>query len=641
MMPELRETLGPVSRYVDALVHPSAADARAFHRHRTFIRDHLACGMLALALLPLMLAFGGAVTLFFTLILAWLTAHLPLAMYVSRTGAHDRAQVMSATLFAGLFTALAGLTGGLASPLLPFVILAPVEAAVAGSRKAIAATVLLVGGLVALLAGLGSQGLVGPLATAPIAGWVPVEAVGGGLALLYAAMLAARFQADARHQAKLLRREEEKYGLVAASVADAISVHDSAGKVLFATPPARSIIGAARAEILGDGLFQRIHVADRPAYLKTLSDTLSDGQTRVLELRVRRGEARPGETGMAEYGWLELVCRNQSAAEGLEGGRIVCVLRDISRRKQAEEELSAARAEAESANLAKSRFLATVSHELRTPLNAIIGFSDLMRKLPETAADPERVREYAGLIHQSGDHLLQVVNDMLDMTRIETGQAQAIAEPFDIRSCLDGCRRMMEPQAQKAGVRLSCDVPLAIGSFTADARACRQIALNLISNALKFTPSGGRAVIFARLEGEGLAFGLRDTGAGIAPEDTQRVQLPFVQGSSGTARAHEGSGLGLAVVKGLAELQGGRMTLESRLGEGTTVTVYLPRRAATAHQAAAVPSIADIDAAVSHLPFGETSKDLSDTRKADRKAGTEAGKDTGPCDHHTALQKIA
>ncbi|GGE94975.1 PAS domain-containing sensor histidine kinase [Stappia taiwanensis] len=634
----MREALGPVSRYVDALVHPSAADARAFHRHRTFIRDHLACGMLALALLPLMLALGGAVTLFFTLILAWLITHLPLAMYVSRTGAHDRAQVMSATLFAGLFTALAGLTGGLASPLLPFVILAPVEAAFAGSRKAIAATTGLVGGLVALLAGLGGQGLVGPLSAAPIAGWLPVETVGGGLALLYAAMLAVRFQADARHQATLLRREEEKYGLVAASVADAISVHDSAGKVLFATPPARGIIGAARADILGDGLFQRIHVADRPAYLKALSDTLSDGETRVLELRVRRGEARPGETGMAEYGWLELVCRRKKAAEeGPEGGRIVCVLRDISRRKQAEEELTAARAEAESANQAKSRFLATVSHELRTPLNAIIGFSDLMRKLPETAADPERVREYAGLIHQSGDHLLQVVNDMLDMTRIETGQAQTIAEPFDIRSCLDGCRRMMEPQAQKAGVRLSCDVPLAIGSFTADARACRQIALNLISNALKFTPSGGRAVIFARLEGEGLAFGLRDTGSGIAPEDTQRVQLPFVQASSGTARTHEGSGLGLAVVKGLAELQGGRMTLESRLGEGTTVTVYLPRRAATGEQAAAVPSRADTDAAVSHVPRGERSEDLP----GDRKTGKDVARETGTNANHTALQKIA
>lgn len=149
-------------------------------------------------------------------------------------------------------------------------------------------------------------------------------------------------------------------------------------------------------------------------------------------------------------------------------------------------------------------------------------------------------------------------------------------ESFDLRTCLESCRRMMEPEAARLGVTLAADLPLGIGEITADPRACRQIALNLMSNALKFTPSGGRAVLFARKEGSGIVFGVHDTGIGIAEGDRDRILLPFVRLPVDPPR--EGAGIGLSVVKGMAELHGGRVEIESKPGEGACVSVRLPRR---------------------------------------------------------------
>jgi cell cycle sensor histidine kinase DivJ len=151
---------------------------------------------------------------------------------------------------------------------------------------------------------------------------------------------------------------------------------------------------------------------------------------------------------------------------------------------------------------------------------------------------------------------------------------------------------MMAAEAEQAGLRLSSDIPLDLGEFTADPRACRQIALNLLANSVKFTPAGGRIVLFARKEASGLVFGVRDTGVGISAADLDRVTKPFVQASDGTARSHDGAGLGLSVVKGLADLHGGRMSLESRVGAGTCVTVYLPAAQVLA-PAKPCPTVAD------------------------------------------------
>ncbi len=581
MMPVLQDRLRRAAGHVDALVHPGAAcDELARARHGAFIRGHLACGALALALLPMLLAFNGVTTLALALVLAWLTAHLPLAMYVSRSGNLARGHLASAVLFAVFFAALAGMTGGVASPVLPFLVLAPLEAALAGSRRAVLGLLALT---LALVAGLWMWPGLPSSQPAPVGGVLPAGVLAMALALLHAALLAVRLTSDTRLQAARLGEARRRADLVGALVGEAVASHSDGGRIESVTPSAAALFdlspAAAARELCGDGLFARIHVGDRPAYLKTLSDTGQDGMARRIELRLRKGASRPGEAGTAAHAWMELTCR----AGG--DGHVVSVLRDIDTEKRLEIERDAARAEAQSAQDARSRFLATVSHELRTPLNAILGFSDLMRarepgELPGAcrmpAADPDKVAEYAGLIHQSGSHLLAIVNDMLNMARIEAGQFKIHPESFDMRACLDGCRRMMEPEATRLGLRLSADLPQDVGPFVADERACRQIALNLLSNALKFTPEGGRVVLFARAEATGLVFGVRDTGIGIAPEDQGRVALPFVQASSGLSRLHDGAGLGLSVVKGLAELHGGRMMLESRVGEGTCISIALP-----------------------------------------------------------------
>ena len=523
---------------------------------------------------PLMLAFNGITTLAVALILGWLTAHLPLAMYVSRTGELARGQIASALLFAVSFGVLAALTGGLSSPVLPLLVLAPVEAALAGRRRGI---VLVVAVTLAMAVGPALAGWTLAAAAAPIGGFLPVPLLAATLAVLHAGLLALRVTATNRRRESDLVLREARAGLAARLAGEAVLRHGPSGRVEEAGEAAARILGlghpsAAARELTGDGLFARVHVGDRPAYLKALSDAASEGAVQSLRLRLRRGENQPGEAGRPGYITAELTVH---PAPGGDAGTF-SVLRDVTTETTLATERDRALAEAEKARDAHSRFLATVSHELRTPLNAILGFSDILRGDMPNAADPQRVRDYAGTIHQSGSHLLQLVNDMLNMARIETGHYDLVAERFDLRTCLDGCRRMMEPEAARLGLRLSADLPLSLGEVSADPRACRQIALNLLSNALKFTPEGGRVVLFARSEPQGFVFGVRDSGIGIAPVDHERVTEPFVQASSGLARLHDGAGLGLAVVKGLTTLSGGRMTLDSREGEGTCVSVALP-----------------------------------------------------------------
>ncbi|SDT98551.1 multi-sensor signal transduction histidine kinase [Stappia sp. ES.058] len=580
-MPEFRDRLRRGLGLVDQLIHPSVAhDASGLSRHRAFIGAHLACGALALAALPMLLALHGPLSPTAILVFAWALTQLPLAMYVSRSGALAHGQLGSALASAGFVAGLAALSGGLGSPALPFLVLAPLEAALTCRRGAVALTLATCLALVALLAGVDARALA-PVDAEPVFGILSIGAVATAMALMLASLLALAFVAEFRAAHADMQGEAERHRLLALHARDAVAVHEPGGRIASISPTVRGLFGLAPGELAGDGFFQRLHVGDRPAYLKAVSDTAADGTSHRLELRLRRGGNRPGETGLSDFGWIGFETMIDP-----ESGRVVSVIRDIDTRREMEADRDAAREAADAAQEARSRFLATVSHELRTPLNAILGFSDLMRKLPQTASDTQKVRDYAGLIHESGSHLLQLVNDMLNMARIEAGQFRITSEPVDMRNCLDGCRRMMAAEADQAGLRLSSDIPLDLGEFTADPRACRQIALNLLANAVKFTAAGGRVVLFARKEASGLVFGVRDTGVGIAADDLLRVTKPFVQASDGTTRAHEGAGLGLSVVKGLAELHGGRISLESRVGHGTCVTVYLP----AGHTQAASPA---------------------------------------------------
>jgi two-component system cell cycle sensor histidine kinase PleC len=234
------------------------------------------------------------------------------------------------------------------------------------------------------------------------------------------------------------------------------------------------------------------------------------------------------------------------------------------------------REKAEAANLAKSHFLANMSHELRTPLNAILGFSEVIstRMFSET---PERNYEYAALINSSGHHLLTLINDILDLAKIEAGRWKLEEAEVDLFRVADDAMQLVMWRAKDSNAGLENIIDPELARIYADERAVKQILLNLLSNAAKFTPEHGKVTAFAHLtEDGGLAFGVSDTGVGISDEDQVVVFDSFGQGKHDVAIADKGTGLGLPIVKGLAESHGGHVRLESQVGKGTRVTVYLP-----------------------------------------------------------------
>jgi two-component system cell cycle sensor histidine kinase PleC len=234
------------------------------------------------------------------------------------------------------------------------------------------------------------------------------------------------------------------------------------------------------------------------------------------------------------------------------------------------------RDQAEAASLAKSQFLANMSHELRTPLNAILGFSELIASRM-FEKEPERVHEYAAMIHSSGRHLLALINDILDLAKIEAGRWKLEEAELNLAHLAEDCLQLVAWRAKDNGARLENLVGADLPHLYGDERAIKQILLNLLSNAAKFTPEHGLVSAFARVTADGaLVFGVEDTGVGIAPEDQARVFDNFGQGKHDITLADKGTGLGLAIVKGLAEAHGGQVSLESQLGKGTRVSVFMP-----------------------------------------------------------------
>jgi signal transduction histidine kinase len=248
----------------------------------------------------------------------------------------------------------------------------------------------------------------------------------------------------------------------------------------------------------------------------------------------------------------------------------------IVRTETSREEAVVARDSAERANRMKSMFLATMSHELRTPLNAILGFSQLMQQELYGAHGDPHYGEYSGLIHNAGTHLLSLINDVLDMSKIEAGKFELRREVFDVRDVIRDGLSLMRERAHQARVRIVDDVPSKPLQVEADIRAVKQILLNLLSNAIKFTPEGGWVFVRARMIGDDLVVSVEDTGIGIPADQLNRLGNPFVQVRSSAGSTHEGTGLGLALVRALAEIHGGKLKIESVLGRGTTVSISIP-----------------------------------------------------------------
>ena len=250
--------------------------------------------------------------------------------------------------------------------------------------------------------------------------------------------------------------------------------------------------------------------------------------------------------------------------------------REAQERRAMTESLLEAKHNAEAANRSKSEFLANISHELRTPLNAIIGFSEAMKLELFGALGGDQYRNYAGDIHDSGHLLLSLINDILDLSKIEAGKHRLHLEPLDLFEVLQAGLRLVEQRARDANLRLALQMPPRRPALKADRRAVTQMVLNLLTNAVKFTPAGGSILLSCNVVDHGVAIMVEDTGIGMAPEDIPVALSAFGQLDNPYTRTHQGTGLGLPMVKALAELHGGTFNIESELDHGTAVTIWLP-----------------------------------------------------------------
>jgi PAS domain S-box-containing protein len=368
------------------------------------------------------------------------------------------------------------------------------------------------------------------------------------------------------HAEEAREKAQQMYRVMTEEASDIILFYDADGRVLFASQALERVAGRSIADVEHGKFMALVHPDDVEEATK-MTVRPEAGQTVTATYRLLHSDGH--------YVWLESTNRAIYDAAGAYRN-LVSVSRDVTARKQQEIETKAAQERAEAANQAKSRFLANMSHELRTPLNAVIGFTDLMRQGMFGPLGSERYVEYATLIYDSGQLLLDLISDLLDMAKIEAGKLELNFERVDLTGTIEDCVRLLADRADGCGLEVVVDTPANPISLTADRRAVKQVLLNLLTNAVKFTPSGGRIDVAARVEEDRAVISVRDTGIGIAAHELPRLGQPFEQVATDPMHAKSGTGLGLALVRALVEKHGGRMHIESEEGIGTEVRVDFP-----------------------------------------------------------------
>lgn len=378
----------------------------------------------------------------------------------------------------------------------------------------------------------------------------------------------------------MVRRRNESLHKVVENSFDCIVITTSDGEIISANSSADRVMGWQQQDVIGSTITD--HFPDAEELGATFLDISEKDKTapaddfQPLETDCQRADGTPFTMELVVY--TAPVSFETSDTTTTAGERISYIysFRDISVRRQAEQAREDARQQAEAANRAKTEFLANMSHELRTPLNAIIGFSELMRTEALGPLGSPQYLEYMNDINGSGQQLIQVINDILDMSKIEAGELTPMEDVFDFARAADTSTRLVADRAHKGGISIVNSVPADIPQLCADERMLKQILLNLLSNAVKFTPEGGMVELSAEVNSLGLSFSVADTGCGIPADKMDIILEPFGQADMTLQRNYEGTGLGLPLVKAMVELHGGELELYSREGKGTTATVRLP-----------------------------------------------------------------
>ena len=383
---------------------------------------------------------------------------------------------------------------------------------------------------------------------------------------------------DRRESEEKAKASDDRYRALVNLLPDAVYVHRD-GVIVLSNEAANSLFGARTSEdVIGMTLLELTH-PDYHDAVRQRAALLNHPGARTVFMRQKRQRLD------GSWFWAEVAAAAMEW-EDARGG--IVVIRDITEQIQAEELLLASKETAELANRAKTEFLANISHELRTPLNAIIGFSDLMQREMFGPVGSPQYADYIRDIYQSGSHLHDVINDILDLSKIEAGKMDLREEIFDPRVVIERCIRVVAPRADDNGLKLHEDIGVDLPQIRGDERKLKQILINLLSNAVKFTDRGGEISVTASSSvGGGLTIVVADTGIGMGPEQIVQALMPFGQVDSALSRKHEGTGLGLPLTNSLIDLHGGKMEVDSVPGKGTSITVWLPHWRVVAESSAA------------------------------------------------------
>jgi len=411
--------------------------------------------------------------------------------------------------------------------------------------------------------------------------------------------LVARYYVDERRLIDSRLRAASRYSLLADQTSDVIIYHDpDSERIAGASPSVEASLGYTPAEVMALSMNALLcDDDDRAVLYNALNQARSDGQSGRGTVKMHHKDGRTV--------WLEGVFTGLKDPRTGQLLEIVCTLRDISSRIHHEQEIVDARLQAESANRAKSRFLANMSHELRTPLNAIIGFSDLTRQEVFGPIPNARYVEYAQAVYDSGNHLLELISDILDMSKIEAGKYEFTAEIIDLEAFIKECVQLVEGKAREAGNHVSCDFYHdKLFPYIGDRRGLKQVLLNLLSNSVKFTPAGGAISISTRTvstdTGLNLAITVEDTGIGIPKKMLPKLARPFIQISDPTYGGNGGTGLGLSICKAIANFHKGNLNIESEPDQGTQVTLSIPYLAEEEASRQSVERLVEPQAALLH-----------------------------------------